>query len=76
MKETRTSVGGYDRKPLPAGTVIEFCGEKAVVAVDYGGNSLVVEVPGEGRMTWYWKFDGAECQVVPSAEAGVSSINP
>jgi hypothetical protein len=56
-------------RPLPAGTQIEYCGIRATVVRDNGGASVQVEVAGEGRMSWWWKFQGEECKVV-SAPSG------
>lgn len=46
--------------PVPvfkAGDKVMFCGETATVVSNFG-SSGVVEIPGEGRMTWYWEFQG------------------
>jgi hypothetical protein len=39
------------------GDEVEYCGERAVVVENYG-ECGIVEIPGEGCMTWRWKFDG------------------
>jgi hypothetical protein len=39
------------------GDHVSFCGEKAVV-VENHGSSGTVEIPGQGRMNWYWEFQG------------------
>jgi hypothetical protein len=52
------------RKPLPAGTKIEFCDHEAVVISDPGGDSfLTVEVDGH-QAHWYWSFEGASCSIL------------
>lgn len=43
-----------DFKP---GDRVEFCGIEAIVVANHG-SSGTVEVPGEGRVSWYWEFDG------------------
>jgi hypothetical protein len=45
------------------GDRVEFCGEEAVVIANHG-RSGTVEIPGEGRMSWYWHFDGADVTLV------------
>lgn len=45
-----------DFKP---GDKIEYCGIQATVVTNYG-ESGVVDVPGEGMMTWRWSSHGAE----------------
>lgn len=57
---------GTFRTPLAPGSVVEFAGIRATVVADRGGTgrSLTVDVEGEGRMDWYWHFDGETCQVV------------
>jgi hypothetical protein len=44
-------------KPFHPGEWVEFCGERAIVVKDYG-HCGIVEIPGEGQMTWYWDFQG------------------
>jgi len=39
------------------GDKVEFCGIKAKVIANYG-DSGIVEISGEGRMTWRWVFEG------------------
>lgn len=52
------------RKPLPAGTMIEFCDHDAEVISDPGGDGrLSVKVDGHEAL-WYWSFEGAECSVI------------
>jgi hypothetical protein len=51
--------------PVPVfkpGDKVTFCGETAIVVSNYG-DSGTVEIPGQGRMNWYWKFQGE--RVVP-----------
>ncbi|HJV75135.1 MAG TPA: hypothetical protein VJ654_12995 [Noviherbaspirillum sp.] len=50
-------------RPLPAGSVIDFCGESATVVHDNGGHKLTVNA--SGFVTdWYWTFEGESCKVV------------
>jgi hypothetical protein len=39
------------------GDRVEYCGIEAVVIANHGSTGTV-EIPGEGRMTWYWVFQG------------------
>lgn len=56
-------------RPLPAGSQIDYCDIRASIIRDDGGSSVEVEIPGEGRMSWYWKFQGEECKIIqPNAE--------
>ncbi|MES2877534.1 MAG: hypothetical protein V4713_03860 [Pseudomonadota bacterium] len=50
-------------RPLPAGTVVDFCGERGTVIKDDGGEKIEVESDGF-RMNWYWVFEGISCAVV------------
>ncbi len=52
------------RLPLPAGAVIEYCGDLAVVVRDPGGEGrLTVKV--RGLVTrWRWTHEGVSCSVV------------
>lgn len=46
--------------PVPVfqpGDKVVFCGERATVIANYG-DSGTVEIEGQGRMNWYWKFQG------------------
>jgi hypothetical protein len=43
--------------PFKPGDRVEFCGIEAVVIANHGSMGTV-EIPGEGRMTWYWIFQG------------------
>jgi len=47
------------------GDKVEFCGIKAKVIANHG-SSGIVEVPGEGQMTWHWVFDGTPVTLVKS----------
>lgn len=40
-----------------SGDRVSFCGEEATVVSNYG-DSGTVEIDGQGRMNWYWKFQG------------------
>lgn len=53
-----------DFKP---GDTVEYCGEQATVLANYG-TSGTVEIPGEGRMSWYWVFDGEPVRLIRRAE--------
>jgi hypothetical protein len=56
-----------DFKP---GDRVEFCGIQAVVIANHGSTGTV-EIPGEGRMSWYWEFDGAQVTLVEEPEPHV-----
>lgn len=59
-----------EREKMLPGTVVEYCGDRAVVVEDYG-SSFDVIVQGEpGLEKWYWSVDGETCKVVsvPSAK--------
>jgi hypothetical protein len=45
------------------GDRVEFCGIKAKVVSNHG-ESGIVEVPGEGQMTWRWIFEGTPVTLV------------
>jgi len=49
-----------DFKP---GDKVEFCGIRAKVVSNHG-DSGIVEVSGEGRMTWRWVFEGEPVKLV------------
>lgn len=51
------------KRPLPAGTKIEYCELPAVVVFDDGGDRIEVNTD-EGRQTWWWCLSGQECRVV------------
>lgn len=44
----------HDFKP---GDKVEFCGIEGTVVENYGSSGLV-DVPGDGRVAWYWVFQG------------------
>lgn len=52
------------REPLPAGAVIEYCGEHAVVVDDPGGDGRITVQAGDYRAQWRWSFEGVSCTVV------------
>ena len=58
-RQFQAVVAPVERTPLPLGAVIEYCGERAEVVFDPGGEGrLTVRVDGmEDR--WWWSFDGA-----------------
>ena len=43
--------------PFAAGERVQYCGYTATVVADHG-SSGIVDVDGEGRMTWHWKAYG------------------
>ena len=49
------------------GDRVEYCGEEAIVIANYG-SSGTVEIPGEGRMSWYWFFDGEPVRLKESSD--------
>lgn len=52
------------RTPLPAGTIIDYCGERAeVLPGDSGGPFINVRVDGCDTR-WSWSFEGENCTVV------------
>jgi hypothetical protein len=51
------------KRPLPPGSVIEFCGEEATVISDNGGHKITVNAGGF-EVEWYWKFQDVSCTVV------------
>lgn len=55
----------HDFKP---GDRVEFCGEEAVVVDNYG-DSGTVEIPGQGRMKWYWVFQGTPVRRVNASNS-------
>lgn len=52
------------RKPLPAGAVIEYCGEHGVVTDDPGGEGRLTVRVGDYQAQWWWTFEGVSCTVV------------
>lgn len=56
------------RQPLPAGTIIEFCGDEAEVVSDDGGSRLTVAIDGY-KMAWWWIFEGVSCSIVTRPES-------
>lgn len=58
-------------RPLPAGTVIEYCGDRATVVRDDGGSSLTVDCGEDGFQKWAWTLEGVTCTVIslPGAAA-------
>lgn len=57
-------------KPFKPGDVVEYCGEEAVVVENFGSSGVVRLVP-EGRMTWYWVFQGTPVTLVRAASDSV-----
>lgn len=53
-----------EREPLPAGAVIEYCGEHGEVIHDPGGNGRVTVKVGDHQAQWWWTFEGVTCTVV------------
>lgn len=56
------------RTPLPAGTIIDYLGTRAVVVEDTGGNDLKVTVDGIDTR-WSWVLDGETCTIPENAKA-------
>lgn len=57
--------------PVPVfkpGDKVSFCGEHAVVVANYG-DSGTVEIAGQGRMNWYWSFQGERVMPVKGVHA-------
>jgi hypothetical protein len=50
------------------GDRVDFCGIEAIVIANFG-SSGTVEIPGEGRMSWYWEFDGEPVRLVEETPA-------
>ena len=55
-----------DFKP---GDNVEFCGITAKVVSNFG-DSGIVEVPGEGQMTWRWVFEGEPVKLMKGKRRG------
>ena len=55
------------------GDRVSFCGEEATVVMNFGTQG-VVEIPGEGKCTWYWTFQGE--RVIPVALVKRHKIHP
>jgi hypothetical protein len=55
-------------RPLQAGAIIDFCGERGVVICDDGGRTVSVLADGF-KQDWYWIFEGTACTVVSMPEA-------
>lgn len=57
-------------RPLPKGSVVEFCGERATVVEDRGDRLTVVD-DDFTVMKWQWRIYGEECTVVsvPAVES-------
>lgn len=53
-----------ERQPLPAGAVIEYCGEHGEVIHDPGGEGRVTVKVGDHQAQWWWTFEGVSCTVV------------
>jgi hypothetical protein len=50
-------------KPFEVGELVEFAGIEGTV-VSNDGDSGVVDIPGDGRVKWYWNFDGTSTRRV------------
>ncbi|WP_121498253.1 hypothetical protein [Pseudomonas aeruginosa] len=57
-------MGTIEREPLPAGAVIEYCGEHGEVIHDPGGEGRVTVKVGDHQAQWWWTFEGVTCTVV------------
>lgn len=53
----------YDFRP---GDTVEYCGEEATVVTNHGSCGTV-EIKGQGRMSWYWDFQGELVNLVRRA---------
>lgn len=64
------------REPLPAGAVIEYCGEHGEVIHDPGGEGRVTVKVGDHQAQWWWTFEGVTCSVVslPTTACGSSEV--
>jgi len=50
-------------RPLPPGSVVDYCGERGVVVYDDGGDRIEVDCDGY-RQNWYWEFEGVSCTII------------
>ncbi len=57
-------MASIEREPLPAGAVIEYCGEHGEVIHDPGGNGRLTVKVGDHQAQWWWTFEGVTCTVV------------
>lgn len=57
-------MASIEREPLPAGAVIEYCGEHGEVIHDPGGEGRVTVKVGDHQAQWWWTFEGVTCSVV------------
>lgn len=55
------------RRPLRAGTELDYCGMSAIVVADHGGETLTVACEGFVQ-PWRWTFEGVSCTVVKEPE--------
>jgi hypothetical protein len=53
----------HTRRPLRPGTVLDYCGMRATVVADSGGERLDVDCEGHVQ-PWRWTFEGESCTVV------------
>lgn len=53
-----------ERQPLPAGTVIEYCGERGEVLLDQGGDGRITVKVGGHEAWWRWTYEGVSCSVI------------
>jgi hypothetical protein len=75
----RLSNGGIlvipTRSPIPAGTVIDYRGTRAIVVNDVGGPYLTVNVgDDEPEQLWEWVFEGIACTIVSPPPAGARPV--
>lgn len=56
MSHTHLNNTGVMR-PLPAGAVIDFCGERAIVMHDHGDDSRLTVAVGGYEERWWWTFE-------------------
>lgn len=50
----------------PGDTVV-YADIEATVIKDYGDSQVYVEIPGEGKMWWYKRFDGESVRLLRKA---------
>ena len=58
----RDNMNSLASRPLPKGSMIEYCGHEAMVLRDDGAR---IDVLCEDTcQRWWWKFEGIECTVI------------
>lgn len=51
------------------GDRVEFCGEEAVVVMNYGSQGVVELAGNGGKCVWHWMFQGTPVTLVKAASA-------